>query len=229
MKLNRPRRKVSTGAFSDRVPSSRQAGTRQDAHPLANARGTVFRRARRLESFAESQTEDVWRLKMTRPQLAEFMRRMGQDSVAIIPAAREAVRSNDTNYRFRQDSDFFYLTGFEEPEAIAVIAPSRDTLHALRAAARPGRRDLDGLSRRSRRRESRVMARTQPSQSTSSTRSSQKFSTALHALLSASATATRTLTNKSSGHPRMRALGRRKARARRRPSQTPARSFTRCA
>ena len=62
---------------------------------------------------------------MIRPQLAEFMRRMDQKSVAIIPSAREATRSNDTNYRFRQDSDFFYLTGFEEPEAIAVIAPSR--------------------------------------------------------------------------------------------------------
>jgi Xaa-Pro aminopeptidase len=61
---------------------------------------------------------------MIRPQLEEFMRRMDQKSVAIIPAAREATRSNDTQYRFRQDSDFYYLTGFEEPEAIAVIAPA---------------------------------------------------------------------------------------------------------
>ena len=63
---------------------------------------------------------------MIKPQLKEFMRRIDKDSVAIIPAAREAVRSHDTNYRYRQNSDFFYLTGFEEPEAIAVIAPSRD-------------------------------------------------------------------------------------------------------
>lgn len=62
---------------------------------------------------------------MIKQQLAEFMRRMDKDSVAIIPAAREAVRSHDTNYRYRQNSDFFYLTGFEEPDAIAVIAPSR--------------------------------------------------------------------------------------------------------
>src|SRR6266852_2226626 len=61
---------------------------------------------------------------MLKPQLVEFMRRMDPRSVAIIPAAREAVRSHDTNYRYRQNSDFFYLTGFEEPEAIAVIAPS---------------------------------------------------------------------------------------------------------
>ena len=62
---------------------------------------------------------------MIKPQLKEFMRRIDKDSVAIIPAAREAVRSHDTHYRYRQNSDFFYLTGFEEPEAIAVIAPSR--------------------------------------------------------------------------------------------------------
>ncbi|HEX5709275.1 MAG TPA: Xaa-Pro aminopeptidase [Pyrinomonadaceae bacterium] len=61
---------------------------------------------------------------MIRPQLAELMRRMGPDSVAIIPAAREARRSNDTEYRYRQDSDFYYVTGFSEPESIAVLAPS---------------------------------------------------------------------------------------------------------
>ena len=64
-------------------------------------------------------------------QLKEFMRRIDKNSVAIIPAAREAVRSHDTNYRYRQNSDFFYLTGFEEPEAIAVIAPSRDKKYTL--------------------------------------------------------------------------------------------------
>lgn len=63
---------------------------------------------------------------MLKPQLVEFMRRMDKNSVAIIPAAREAVRSHDTHYRYRQNSDFFYLTGFEEPEAVAVIAPGKE-------------------------------------------------------------------------------------------------------
>jgi Xaa-Pro aminopeptidase len=63
---------------------------------------------------------------MLKRQLVEFMRRMDKNSVAIIPAAPEAVRSHDTHYRYRQNSDFFYLTGFEEPEAIAVIAPAKD-------------------------------------------------------------------------------------------------------
>jgi Xaa-Pro aminopeptidase len=68
---------------------------------------------------------------MTRPQLQEFMRRMDQKSVAIIPSAREATRSNDTQYRFRQDSDFLYLTGFEEPESIAVFAPAAEHKYTL--------------------------------------------------------------------------------------------------
>jgi Xaa-Pro aminopeptidase len=59
------------------------------------------------------------------------MKRMDQKAVAIIPAAREATRSNDTQYRYRQDSDFFYLTGFEEPESIAVIAPAHDHKYTL--------------------------------------------------------------------------------------------------
>ncbi|MDT7780117.1 MAG: Xaa-Pro aminopeptidase [Acidobacteriota bacterium] len=68
---------------------------------------------------------------MPRPQLAEFMRRMEPNSVAILPAAREVARSNDTEYRFRQDSDFYYLTGFKEPDAVAVVAPGREARFTL--------------------------------------------------------------------------------------------------
>tara|TARA_R110000787_G_scaffold31696_2_gene83882 strand:- start:6760 stop:8079 length:1320 start_codon:yes stop_codon:yes gene_type:complete len=55
----------------------------------------------------------------------ELMKRIGKSGVAIIPAAHEAVRARDTHYRFRQNSDFQYLTGFHEPESIAVLAPGR--------------------------------------------------------------------------------------------------------
>ncbi len=68
---------------------------------------------------------------MPRPQLAEFMRRMEPNSVAILPSAREVTRSNDTEFRFRQDSDFYYLTGFNEPDSVAVIAPGRDEKFTL--------------------------------------------------------------------------------------------------
>jgi Xaa-Pro aminopeptidase len=79
---------------------------------------------------------------MIRPQLAEFMRRMDPNSVAIIPSAREATRSNDTQYRFRQDSDFLYLTGFEEPEAIAVVAPAREQKYTLFVRPRDPEREI---------------------------------------------------------------------------------------
>ncbi len=52
--------------------------------------------------------------------------RIGRDAVAIVLAAPERLRSRDTHHPYRQDSDFYYLTGFPEPEAVAVFAPGRD-------------------------------------------------------------------------------------------------------
>ena len=54
-----------------------------------------------------------------------LMRAIGKDSIAIIPSAPEKNRSRDTDYRYRQDSDFYYLTGFEEPESVAVLISGR--------------------------------------------------------------------------------------------------------
>jgi Xaa-Pro aminopeptidase len=56
-----------------------------------------------------------------RSQLKRFIAAMEDGAVAIIPAAHEQTRSYDTEFKFRQDSDFWYLTGFPEPDAIAVI------------------------------------------------------------------------------------------------------------
>jgi len=55
-----------------------------------------------------------------------LMRMVGQEGIAILPAAPVRKRSRDVEYRFRQDSDFYYLTGFPEPEAVAVLVPGRD-------------------------------------------------------------------------------------------------------
>ncbi len=62
----------------------------------------------------------------------EFARRRKQLSrmvapggIAILPAAPVRMRSRDVEHRYRQDSDFFYLTGFAEPAAVAVLAPGR--------------------------------------------------------------------------------------------------------
>ena len=66
-----------------------------------------------------------------RPQLKSFIENIGKDAVAIIPAARGKTRSYDTEYKFRQDSDFWYLTDFPEPDAIAVITPARRTKYTM--------------------------------------------------------------------------------------------------
>jgi len=79
---------------------------------------------------------------MIRPQLEEFMRRMAPKSIAIIAGAHDTTRSNDTHYRFRQDSDFFYLTGFEEPDAIAVIKPESDKKYTLFVRPRDPEREI---------------------------------------------------------------------------------------
>ena len=49
------------------------------------------------------------------------------DDAMILAAGRPKVYSRDTEYRFRPESDFFYLTGFSEPEAVLVLRPSSAT------------------------------------------------------------------------------------------------------
>jgi Xaa-Pro aminopeptidase len=55
----------------------------------------------------------------------QLMRLMGADSIAILPAAPVRQRNSDVEYDYRQDSDFYYLTGFAEPESVAVLIPGR--------------------------------------------------------------------------------------------------------
>jgi Xaa-Pro aminopeptidase len=55
----------------------------------------------------------------------QLMRLMGSNSIAIIPSAPIACRNRDVEHIYRQDSDFYYLTGFSEPDSIAVLIPGR--------------------------------------------------------------------------------------------------------
>ncbi|EAR61115.1 Xaa-Pro aminopeptidase [Neptuniibacter caesariensis] len=54
-----------------------------------------------------------------------LMEKMLPGSIAIIPSATMKQRNNDVEYPFRQDSSFFYLTGFNEPEAVLLLIPGR--------------------------------------------------------------------------------------------------------
>ena len=54
-----------------------------------------------------------------------LMRMAGDDAIVIVPAAAERIRSRDTHYPYRQDSDLLYLTGFPEPDAVLALIPGR--------------------------------------------------------------------------------------------------------
>src|SRR5215470_3491589 len=67
---------------------------------------------------------------MTSEELATFIERRRRfveaigDSMAIVPAAPETARNSDVSHPFRQNSDFFFLTGFDEPDAVAIFNPA---------------------------------------------------------------------------------------------------------
>jgi Xaa-Pro aminopeptidase len=58
-----------------------------------------------------------------RARRAKFLQAIGAGATAILPSAPAALRSGDVEFIFRQDSDFYYLTAFEEPESIALFSP----------------------------------------------------------------------------------------------------------
>jgi Xaa-Pro aminopeptidase len=66
---------------------------------------------------------------MTKSEFAKRRQRlieiMGPDSIAVLPNAKVSTRNRDVDYLFRSDSNFHYLTGFDEPESVLVIVPGR--------------------------------------------------------------------------------------------------------
>jgi Xaa-Pro aminopeptidase len=79
------------------------------------------------------------RFREHRQQLAA---RLGEGAAALVPASAETIRNDDVTYEFRQNSEFFYLTGFHEPEAVAVVIPGHPDgdYHLF---VRPRDRDLE--------------------------------------------------------------------------------------
>ena len=56
----------------------------------------------------------------------ELIALLKEDSIAILPGAVSQIRNSDVHYRFRQNSDFLYLTGFEESDAVLALVPGRE-------------------------------------------------------------------------------------------------------
>ena len=55
----------------------------------------------------------------------ELMEMIGEGNIALVPTAPQVQRNRDISYPYRPDSYFYYLTGFSEPEALAVFIPGR--------------------------------------------------------------------------------------------------------
>jgi Xaa-Pro aminopeptidase len=56
----------------------------------------------------------------------QLMQRIGKGNIALLGSSSTKIRNRDVQYPFRQDSDFYYLTGFSEPDALAVFIPGRE-------------------------------------------------------------------------------------------------------
>jgi Xaa-Pro aminopeptidase len=73
------------------------------------------------------------------------MEKMEPNSVAVFAGAHEIKRNHDTDFEFRQDTDFYYLTRLNEPDCVAVLAPSNPEhkyILFVRPRIRRRRRDL---------------------------------------------------------------------------------------
>jgi Xaa-Pro aminopeptidase len=61
----------------------------------------------------------------------QLMEIAGAESVIIVRSAAQRIRNNDVHYPYRQDSDFLYLSGFCEPEAMMVLLPQEKGGHSI--------------------------------------------------------------------------------------------------
>lgn len=120
------------------LPAKNEAGPMRNPNSEARASARAYFQIRNSEGPAKAGTQNSetskpctsgiyfpFRLHFgyMREQLKRFIEQMDENSVAVIPAAHEVTRSYDTEFKFQQDPDFYYLTGFPEPDAIAVIDP----------------------------------------------------------------------------------------------------------
>mgnify|MGYP000098938709 CR=1 FL=1 len=64
---------------------------------------------------------------------------LGPGCVVVVPARPERLRNGNAEYRYRQTSDLWWLTGFPEPEAVAVLSPDMNPEEALGIDAALGR------------------------------------------------------------------------------------------
>lgn len=80
-----------------------------------------------------------------RERRCKLAQQLPEGAIAIIASANEVLRNGDAHYRFRQASDFYYLTGFNEPEAILLlIAGDKDDAYLFNRPSNPAEEQWTG-------------------------------------------------------------------------------------
>src|SRR6185503_2950847 len=67
---------------------------------------------------------------------------IGASGVMVLPAAPLLIRNNDVEHEYRQDSDVFYLTGFDEPESVVVLGGTGERRFTLFVRPRDPEREV---------------------------------------------------------------------------------------
>lgn len=67
-------------------------------------------------------------MDMFQQRRATLAKQLPPNAIAVVPAAHEVLRNGDAHYAFRQDSDFYYLTGFNEPDALLLIRANGESI-----------------------------------------------------------------------------------------------------
>lgn len=82
-----------------------------------------------------------------RAELAKRIRAKSSSGTAIVFTANETLRNRDTEFPYRHDSDFYYLTGFTEPESVLIlqVEPSQETAHLFCRPKNLEREIWDGI------------------------------------------------------------------------------------
>lgn len=76
--------------------------------------------------MAIMQTPPVINIEEFNQRRRNLMDKIGDDGIVILPSSQIQIRNRDAEFPFRQDSDFLYLTGFNEPQAVLVLVPGRE-------------------------------------------------------------------------------------------------------
>ena len=74
-------------------------------------------------------------------RIQKLFKLMNDNSIAVIESATEKIRNNDSTYRYRQSSNFYYLTGYDKPSALLVILKKKKKLITHFFTKKPNKHD----------------------------------------------------------------------------------------